>query len=147
MGYFGLTGTPVFTVNSQQPTVNILIIPLILLLMASLGLGLGILISSITTKYRDLTVLIGFGVQLLMYASAVNYPLSTLQNMAEKYPALYAMVKYNPLAATVESFRNSLLGLPVNYGSLAYAGAWALVMMLLGIWLFSRVERTFMDTV
>lgn len=147
MAYFGMTGTPVFPVNSQPSTVNFLAIPLILTLMASLGLGLGILISSITTKYRDLTVLIGFGVQLLMYASAVNYPLSTLEKMADQYPTLYALVKYNPLAAVVESFRNAVLGLPMHCGGLLYAGAWAIALMAVGIWMFSRVERTFMDTV
>jgi lipopolysaccharide transport system permease protein len=147
MAYFGLIGTPVFPVNSQPSTVNFLAIPLILTLMASLGLGLGILISSITTKYRDLTVLIGFGVQLLMYASAVNYPLSTLEKMSDKYPTLYLLVKYNPLAAVVESFRNAVLGLPMHYGGLLYAGGWAVALMALGVWMFSRVERTFMDTV
>jgi lipopolysaccharide transport system permease protein len=159
MGYFGLTGTPVFPVNSLpiaigKSTINSFIIPHsaflippILLLMASMGLGLGILISSITTKYRDLTVLIGFGVQLLMYASAVNYPLSTLEKMADQYPTLYALVKYNPLAAVVESFRNAVLGLPLHFGGLAYAGGWSVALLALGVWMFSRVERTFMDTV
>lgn len=147
MGYFGMTGAPVFPVNRQPSTVNLFLVPIILTLMASLGLGLGILISSITTKYRDLTVLIGFGVQLLMYASAVNYPLSTLEKMADKYPNLYALVKYNPLAAVVETFRNTMLGLPIDFSGLLYAGGWAVAMMVIGVWMFSKVERTFMDTV
>jgi lipopolysaccharide transport system permease protein len=120
-------------------------LPILVLLMAGMGLGLGIIISSVTTKYRDLTVMIGFAVQLLMYLSAVNYPLSALAGT----PRLNAIVQYNPLAAMVELFRNTVLHLPVTHlgSSLAYSTAWALVLLVLGIRVFSRVERTFMDTV
>ncbi|MCU0336196.1 MAG: ABC transporter permease [Chitinophagaceae bacterium] len=105
MIYFALQ-----TGNWQLPTANWLLIPLVLMLMAGMGLGLGIIISSITTKYRDFTVLIGFGVQLLMFASAVNYPLSALEKLNSSHPWIYQLVQYNPLAALVELFRNSMLG-------------------------------------
>lgn len=133
--------------GSASQWANVFLIPVILVIMACMGLGMGILISSVTTKYRDLAVLIGFGVQLLMYASAVNYPLSVLAGLGNKYPLLYKMVKYNPLAAVVEAFRNTMLGLPVSYAGLAYSACWALGLMAVGVWMFSRVERTFMDTV
>jgi lipopolysaccharide transport system permease protein len=144
-----LLGTMLFvalqTAHWQLPTANWLLIPVILLIMAAMGLGLGILISSVTTKYRDLTVLVSFGVQLLMYLSAVNYPISALAGN----PRLQAIVQYNPLAAVVELFRNTVLNLPLpQLGfTLAYSGTWAVVLLVLGIRLFSRVERTFMDTV
>jgi ABC-type polysaccharide/polyol phosphate export systems, permease component len=126
---------------------SLFIIPIVLLIMAGMGLGLGIIISSITTKYRDFTVLIGFGVQLLMFASAVNYPLSALSNLQAKHPWVYKLIEYNPLAALVELFRNSILGADVQYWQLAYSSAWMLVLLFIGMRLFSRVEKTFMDTV
>jgi lipopolysaccharide transport system permease protein len=134
-----------FTIRGQAFPISVgwLLVPLVLIIMAGMGLGLGIIISSLTTKYRDLNVLVGFGVQLLMYASAVNYPISAL----EKYPTLYTVVRYNPLAALVETFRNALLGGSIPWWGLAYSGVWMLGLLTLGIWLFSRVERTFMDTV
>ncbi|TAD85543.1 MAG: ABC transporter permease [Bacteroidetes bacterium] len=122
-----------------------LLLPYLVLLMACMGLGLGIIISSVTTKYRDLTVMISFGVQLVMYVSAVNYPIAALADT----PRLAAIVQYNPLAAMVELFRNTVLHLPVaNLGfTLAYSTAWAIGLLVLGVRVFSRVERTFMDTV
>jgi lipopolysaccharide transport system permease protein len=135
------------TGNWQLATGNWLLIPVILILLAGMGLGFGIIISSITTKYRDLAVLIGFGIQLAMYASAVNYPLTALQGLGEKYGWLYQVVKWNPLAALVESFRNAMLDGPLLYEGLWYAGIWTVVLLSIGIYLFSRVERTFMDTV
>ena len=132
---------------STYQLTNWLLIPIVLLLMAGMGLGLGIIISSITTKYRDFTVLIGFGVQLLMFASAVNYPLSALDKMQTTHPWVYQLVQYNPLAALVELFRNSILGADVQYWQLAYSSAWMLVLLFIGMRLFSRVEKTFMDTV
>ena len=119
----------------------------VLVIMAAMGLGLGILVSSVTTKYRDLTVLIAFGVQLLMYLSAVNYPLSALKGLGSKYAWLPALVKYNPLATLVEAFRNAMLGGEIPWWGLGYSATWAMVFVILGGWMFSRVERTFMDTV
>ena len=141
MGFFALRGDG-FPIQASW----LLMIP-VLFIMAMLGLGLGILVSSITTKYRDLTVLIAFGVTLLMYLSAVNYPLSALQGLGKKYSWLPILVQYNPLAALVESFRNAILGGEIPWGSLGYSALWAIVLLVFGGLMFSKVERTFMDTV
>jgi lipopolysaccharide transport system permease protein len=141
MTFFALRGEA-FPIN-----LNWLLIPVVLLMMAGMGLGMGILISSVTTKYRDLTVLIGFGVQLLMYASAVNYPLSELARLADSHPGLYLAVKWNPLAAMVEVFRNAMLDGAIPWWALGYSAAWMVLLLTAGVWMFSRVERTFMDTV
>ena len=124
------------------PTAWALLTPLLLLMMAALGLGLGILVSSMTTRYRDLSVLVGFGVQLFMYATPVVYPISVIP---ERYQAL-AMC--NPVAPTVEAFRAAYLGAgTVSVGYLALSFAVISALLLGGIVLFNRVERTFMDTV
>lgn len=124
----------------------LLMLPVVAI-MAAMGLGLGIIVSSITTKYRDLTVLIAFGVQLLMYLSAVNYPLSALDGLGNRFSWLPFLVRYNPLATLVEAFRNAMLGGSIPWQGLGYSALWATVLLLLGTWMFSRVERTFMDTV
>lgn len=124
----------------------LLMVPVVAI-MAAMGLGLGIIVSSITTKYRDLTVLIAFGVQLLMYLSAVNYPLSALDGLGNRFSWLPALVRYNPLATLVEAFRNAMLGGSIPWQGLGYSALWATALLLLGTWMFSRVERTFMDTV
>lgn len=120
-----------------------LLIPLLVLMMAGLGLGLGIIISSLTTKYRDFTVLIGFAVQLLMYATPVAYPLSFL-----KSKSFAAWIAWNPLSPIVEAFRHALFGTGVvNTASLLYSSGFIVVVLFIGLLIFSRVERTFMDTV
>lgn len=121
----------------------LLIMPLLVLMMAGLGLGLGIIISSMTTKYRDLNVLIGFAVQLLMYATPVAYPLSFLEGKS------YASwIKWNPLTPIVEAFRYALFQHgSFNAGSLLYSTVFILIILFAGLLMFSKVERTFMDTV
>jgi lipopolysaccharide transport system permease protein len=118
-------------------------IPVLILMMAGLGLGLGIIISSLTTKYRDLTVLIGFAVQLLMYATPIVYPLSFLKGKS------YARwIQWNPLTPIVESWRYALFGKgSFNAATLLYSSAVIAVILVLGLLIFSKVERTFMDTV
>ena len=120
-----------------------LLIPLLVLMMAGLGLGLGIIISSLTTKYRDLTVLIGFAVQLLMYATPVAYPLSFIKDKS------YAnWIIWNPLSPIVESFRYALFGIgTVDTMALLYSGIVIVICLVAGMLIFSKVERTFMDTV
>ena len=119
-----------------------LLIPLLVLMMAGMGLGLGIIISSLTTKYRDFTVLIGFAVQLLMYATPVAYPLSFLGG---KYAAV---IRWNPLTSIVETFRYALLGKgTLDVSGLLYSGGFIVIVLFLGMVIFSKVERTFMDTV
>jgi len=122
---------------------NVLLIPVIVVTMAALGLSLGILISSLTTKYRDLTILISFGVQLLMYITPVVYPLSFLEQ--SKYKNL---IEWNPLSPMVESFRYSLFGEGIfNLYFFGYSILFTLIIFFIAIVIFSRVERTFMDTV
>ncbi|MBL7891466.1 MAG: ABC transporter permease [Bacteroidia bacterium] len=120
----------------------ILVLP-ILAVMAGLGLGLGIIISSLTTKYRDLKVLIGFGVQLLMYATPVAYPLSFLMGKSYKW-----LLTINPLTPLMEAFRFALFHRGTfNMLTLAYSISFMLVAFFLGLLIFSKVERSFMDTV
>lgn len=120
-----------------------LLIPVLLLLMAGIGLGTGIIISSLTTKYRDFTILISFAVQLLMYATPVAYPLSYLQNKS-----FAPLIQWNPLSAVVEGFRYALFHTgSFEIASLAYSAGFMIVVLLFGIVYFNRVERSFMDTV
>jgi len=106
-------------------------------------LGLGIIISSLTTKYKDLTVLIGFGVQLLMYVTPVPYPLSYLQNKSYR-----SFIEWNPLSPLIEGFRYSLFGEGMFSSSmLLYSTVCSAVILTLGVILFNKVERNFMDTV
>ncbi|MFV5698678.1 ABC transporter permease [Flavobacterium sp. ZT3R17] len=119
--------------------------PFIIVLMGILGLGLGMIISALVTKYRDLTYLIGFGVQLLMYVSAVVYPMNLIQ---EKMPDYAWIVKYNPLAYCIETTRYMLLGvgeLPV--WGMFYTFISTIVVLLIGIVLFNHTEKSFIDTV
>lgn len=120
-----------------------LLLPILIILMAGIGLGLGIIISSLTTKYRDFTVLIGFAVQLLMYATPVAYPLSFL-----KGKSFAPLIEWNPLSAVVEGFRFALFGhAGFDIASLAYPFVFMILVLVAGTMIFSKVERTFMDTV
>lgn len=120
-----------------------LLIPVIVLQLGLLGMGCGILVSALTTKYRDLSVLVSIGMQLWMFATPVVYPLSTLPD-----GALRTAILWNPVTAPMELFRYAALGigsvLPVQ---LAASAAMTLIIALLGVALFNRVERTFLDTV
>ncbi len=115
--------------------------PLLLALMALLGLGSGIIISSLTTKYRDFTFLVAFGIQLAMYATPVIYPASLVP---EKYRF---WINLNPMSPVIEAFRAAYLGGPIPWTGLAIATAVTLLSLLVGILVFKRVERDFMDTV
>jgi lipopolysaccharide transport system permease protein len=120
-----------------------LLVPVLVLMMAGMGLGLGIIISALTTKYRDLHVLLGFAVQLLMYTTPIAYPVSFLQTKT------YASwIAWNPLSPVVEGFRYAIFGTD-NFGlaSLGYSFGVMTILLLVGVLLFNRVERTFMDTV
>lgn len=120
----------------------ILVTPLLLIMMAAQGLGLGLIVSALTARYRDLTVVVGFGVQLLMYATPVIYPLSVL-------PESYRFwMDLNPIAPVMELFRYAYLGAGVlSFNLLAYGIAATAAILLGGIVMFNQVERTFMDTV
>lgn len=125
---------------------NLLLFPIYILMMAMLGLGLGMILSSMTTKYRDMTVVIGFGVSLLMYMSAVPYPLSEAH---KKFPAWVAtFVEYNPLTQIIEGFRYMLLNTGTfTWLGFLYALAISIVLFLVGIIIFNKTEKTFIDTV
>lgn len=125
-----------------NPNKAILITPLLLILMAGLGLGFGIIISSLTTKYRDLKFLITFGVQLLMYATPVIYPLSTLP---EKYKPF---VMANPMTHVIETFRFAFLGKgSFEWAYLGYSGLFMCLTLFIALVIFNKVEKSFMDTV
>ena len=129
------------------PTIWMLAIPLLIVQMALLGLGFGIIISALTTKYRDLTMLVSFGVQLWMYATPIAYPLSMIN---EKFgDSIWSKIyMLNPMTPVIELFRNAFLGTgSVNISYLLIGFTTTLVVLFLGIILFSRVEKTFMDTV
>ncbi|GAB4539721.1 MAG: ABC transporter permease [Anaerolineales bacterium] len=116
--------------------------PILVLMMAGLGLGFGIIISSLTTKYRDLRFLISFGVQLLMYATPVIYPVSAIP---EKFQWVMLI---NPMTPVIEAFRYAFLGAgATNLFYLAYSFGFMIFVVLLGSLIFNRVEQTFMDTV
>ena len=130
---------------SFHPNAYLLLFPFLLLLMAMLGLGLGMIISAMTTKYRDLTFLITFGIQLLMYLTTVIYPLSVVK---AKYPRYLWLVEYNPMTPIIEAFRYGFLGQGTfTMLSLGITTAITTVILLFGIVIFNRVERTFVDTV
>lgn len=125
--------------------VSVLLFPLIVIMMGTLGLGFGMIISSMVTKYRDLNYLVGFGVQLLMYISAVVYPMGLVQ---EKMPDFVWLVKYNPLAYIIETTRYMMLNVgELPYWGLVYTFAVTVAVFFIGLLLFNRTEKSFIDTV
>lgn len=132
-----------FTEAIVSPNLYICLVPLLILLLSGLALGFGVLFSSLTTKYRDLTFLLSFIVQLWMYATPVIYPLSTIEN-----PTLKTLMLLNPMTAILETFKFGVLGVGafrVEY--LAYSAGFTVFIMALGVIVFNKVQRTFMDTV
>lgn len=126
-----------------QMGAHIFLLPVIVILMAGMGLGVGIIISSLTTKYRDLNIFIGFGVGLLMYITPVAYPLSFLEQSQYKI-----FIQWNPLTPLVEGFRYAVFGIGTfNSGMFIYSICCTALFLFLGVMIFSKVERTFMDTV
>lgn len=138
-----------YTVTNQgcHPNLYILMTPLVILQLALLSLGCGIIISALTTKYRDLAMVVSFGTQLWMYASPIAYDMNSMAVFAPggKYHALYML---NPITPIVNLFRYAYLGLG-NMDWTFYGISWVitLVVLFIGILLFSKVEKTFMDTV
>ncbi len=140
MGYFYF-----FPVEGSHfhVTYAIAFFPLLLLLMALLGLGIGLIITAITTKYKDLTFLITFGVQLLMYATTVIYPLSYAREKG------YAnIVELNPMTGIIEAFRFAFLGKgEFTFWSIGYSVLVTIVVLFLGILIFNKTEKNFVDTI
>ena len=134
--YFFWKGAPV------KPTYWIAALPVLIVQMALLGLGTGILISSLTTKYKDLRFAMGFLIQLWMYATPVVYPLTQVPEWLRSYYLL------NPMVAIVESFRLAFFGVSaIAFQNVVLSWSITLLLLFVGIVLFSRIEKTFMDTV
>lgn len=124
------------------PNIYILLLPLLVIMLAGLSLGFGVIISSLTTKYRDLTILFTFIVQLWMYATPVIYPLSTMS------PDKQWIMALNPVTSILEAFKYGMMGVGTfSWGMLAYSFVFMVVLMGIGIVVFNKVQRSFMDTV
>lgn len=134
--YFYLIGASIFI------NVYAALIPLLLVMMAFMGLGFGIIVSSLTTKYKDLQFLVSFGVQLVMYATPIIYPLSSI-------PDKYKMfVMLNPMTSIIETFKYALLGNgSFSWVMLGYSGVFTLVILIIGVLLFNKIEQRFIDTI
>ncbi len=134
--YYMLSGGPV------EPNIYLLLFPLLVLLMAALGLGSGMIISALTTKYRDLAFLLSFAIQLAMYATTVIVPLSAA-------PAKYKwIIQLNPMTPIIEAFRYGFLGKgTITVGSMVYTATFALITLFAGVIIFNKVEKNFVDTV
>lgn len=134
--YYALEGA------SFHITWAISLFPVLVVLMALLGLGLGLIITAMTTKYRDLAFLISFGVQLMMYATTVIYPLSAAP---QQYKTIIAL---NPMTGIIEAFRYAFLGQgTLNWATLGYSVTVTVVSVILGVIIFNKTEKTFVDTV
>ena len=132
-----------FNDANLQPNKLMLFIPFLVLLMGIMGLGLGIIVSSFTTKYRDLRFLISFGIQLFMYITPVILPLSQFKGLMKK------VVMANPMTPIIETFKAAFLGVPKDYAinGLFYTTIFTVVIFCLAILIFNKVEKSFMDTV
>jgi lipopolysaccharide transport system permease protein len=136
MVYFGMQGA------SFEVTYAIIFFPFLIALMALLGLGLGLIITAMTTKYRDLTFLVSFGVQLLMYGTTVIYPLSAAP---EKYKKI---IELNPMTGIIEAFRFAFLGKgEFSVWSIGYSVLVTIVVLFLGVIIFNKTEKNFVDTI
>lgn len=134
--YYLITG------NSVRPNETLFLLPLYILILAIMALGFGLIISAVTTKYRDFTFLIQFGVQLWMYATPIIYPIT---QMPEKYRWI---ILANPVSAIVEAFRYGFTGSGSFYlNGIIYSSVFSIFLFLIGLTIFNRTEKTFMDTV
>jgi lipopolysaccharide transport system permease protein len=134
---FFILGYQKFTIN-----ITILLVPVYIIIMAILGFGLGIIFSSLTTKYRDLSYLLVFGIQLFMYATPVIYPLNSTSEKLRNY------LLFNPITSIVENFRYSLFSQgEFLVGGMVYSFIVSIIVLIIGVVLFNQVEKSFMDTV
>ena len=134
--YYAFKGVPI------NLSMHLFLLPVLIFMLAGLGLGFGIIISSLTTKYRDLTYLVTFGVQLFMYFTPVIYPLSSLSGTYK------SIIVLNPLTSIIEAFKFVMLGTgDLSYGGLVYSVTFLIVSLIVGVLVFNKVEQSFMDTV
>ena len=141
--FYVVKGIPV------HPNWYALLFPLLVVMMAGLALGFGVLISSMTTKYRDLRILFSFIVQLWMYATPIVYPLSQVKGRIVAGMDLYTIMRINPVTPVIETFKYGFLnaGEFIGWGWLAYSFAFMAVLLGLGVVVFNKVQKSFMDTV
>jgi lipopolysaccharide transport system permease protein len=120
-------------------------LPFVIVILAMIAMGAGIIVSSFTSKYRDLSMIVGIGMTLLMYATPIMYPVSALS----KLPSFYKnILKFNPISPMIEFFRFACTGKGYfTYSELLYSFSFALIILILGVFVFNRTEKTFMDTV
>lgn len=132
----------IFTDAPLQPNLLILLLPLLILITAGLALGVGLIITALTTKYRDFTFLLAFAIQLGMYATPIIYPASTVEG------DLKTVIMANPMSAVIETFRYAFLGVGnFSWLNLAYSFSLMIILLAVGILTFNKVEKSFMDTV
>ena len=135
--YFLITGTDIC------PNWTILTVPVLIVMIAGLGMGFGILVSSFTSKYRDLSILFGFVVSLWMYATPIVYPISMVTN-----ETLRTIIMLNPMTSIIEAFKYATLGQGYfSWGALGYSFAFMSILLAIGTVIFNKVQRSFMDTV
>ena len=140
-----------YAIIGQAPSPNwyLLLFPLLVVMLAGLSLGFGIIISSMTTKYRDLQILFSFVVQLWMYATPIVYPLSQVAGKKVLGLDLTTLMCLNPVTPIIETFKHGALGAGqfIGWGWLAYSFVFMLFVLALGILIFNKVQKSFMDTV
>lgn len=137
--YYYLNGT------SIHPNIYILLFPLLIIMTAFMGLGFGIIISSMTTKYRDLSIIFGFVTYLWMYATPIIYPLSAVPESYNKYKWI---IELNPMTSIVETTRYAFMGEGAfSWASLGYSFGVTVVVVIIGTWMFNKIERSFIDVV
>lgn len=132
-----------FTDTIIKPNSALFLLPLLIIITAGLALGLGLLVTALTTKYRDFRFLIAFAVQLGMYATPIIYPLSEIDNENLRY-----IILANPMSSIIETFRYAFTGVgDFSWGGLAYSFFAMIILIIMGTLTFNKVEKTFMDTV
>lgn len=141
--YYAIVG------SAATPNTYLLLLPLLIVMIAGLALGFGILISSMTTKYRDLQVLFSFVVSLWMYATPIVYPLSQVRGKEMLGINVYNLMCLNPVTPIIETFKYGALGAGefIGWGWLAYSLAFVVVLLTVGVVIFNKVQKSFMDTV
>ena len=138
-GWFFLTAQD----RTWGPTAALVLLPVLVLLMSVLSLGIGILVSALTTKYRDISFLVGFGIQLLMFASPVIFPMS----LVAKHPAMLQVLRLNPMTPVIEGVRVMFFGGALDWSGLGYTAAFATVVTAVALVVFHKVEQYFADIV
>lgn len=143
MFFFIALGYRLFADYAWTLDASILMLPVLLMILVGLGFGLGVIVSAMTTRFRDLAFLVGFGVQLLMYMSPVIFPLEKVAIGSK----LRMVVEWNPMTPVIEGFRSVLVGTDMEWSTLLYSLGWMVGVILIGLAMFRRVERTYVDVV